>query len=101
MRAALGEDLQRGVEQRPSGAVSDDIRANTNLRIALRVQDAADSTDVIGGPLAARISRDRPGRAYVRLGPGEVVTIQTALVTGRGPGAGLQGDHVPPVAGQA
>ncbi|MDQ3932399.1 MAG: FtsK/SpoIIIE domain-containing protein, partial [Actinomycetota bacterium] len=68
--------------QRPSGAVKDNIRANTNLRIALRVQDAADSSDVIGLPGAAQISRSQPGRGYVRLGPGEVVPIQTALVTG-------------------
>jgi len=68
--------------QRPSGAVKDNIRANTNLRIALRVQDTGDSTDVIGQPDAARIGRDQPGRAFVRLGPSEVVPIQTALVTG-------------------
>ena len=58
--------------QRPSGAVSESIRANTNLRIALRVQDAADSTDVIDRPDAARLGRNQPGRALVRLGPGEV-----------------------------
>jgi DNA segregation ATPase FtsK/SpoIIIE, S-DNA-T family len=68
--------------QRPSGAVKDNIRANTNLRIALRVQDDGDSTDVIGKSDAAQIGRDQPGRAYVRLGPSEVVPIQTALVTG-------------------
>ncbi|GAA4602723.1 S-DNA-T family DNA segregation ATPase FtsK/SpoIIIE [Actinoplanes octamycinicus] len=67
--------------QRPSGAVNDNIRTNTNLRIALRVQDAADSVDVIGIREAAELSRLLPGRAYVRLGPGEVVPIQTALVT--------------------
>ena len=67
--------------QRPSGAVNDNIRANTNLRIALRVQDAADSSDVIGSRDAADISRNRPGRAFVRLGPGETVAIQTALIT--------------------
>jgi S-DNA-T family DNA segregation ATPase FtsK/SpoIIIE len=67
--------------QRPSGAVNDNIRANTNLRIALRVQDAADSADVIGSRDAAEISRSRPGRAFVRLGPEETVAIQTALVT--------------------
>ncbi|GIF07977.1 FtsK/SpoIIIE domain-containing protein [Actinoplanes siamensis] len=67
--------------QRPSGAVNDNIRTNTNLRIALRVQDAADSADVIGIREAAELSRLLPGRAYVRLGPGEVVPIQTALVT--------------------
>jgi S-DNA-T family DNA segregation ATPase FtsK/SpoIIIE len=67
--------------QRPSGAVNDNIRTNTNLRIALRVQDAADSIDVLGIRDAAELSRLLPGRAYVRLGPGEVVPIQTALVT--------------------
>lgn len=67
--------------QRPSGAVNDNIRTNTNLRIALRVQDAHDSTDVIGTPDAAQLSRHQPGRAYIRLGPGEIVPIQTALVT--------------------
>ena len=67
--------------QRPSGAVNDNIRTNTNLRIALRVQDADDSIDVIGSRDAAQLSRHRPGRAYIRLGPGEMVPIQTALVT--------------------
>ena len=68
--------------QRPSGVVSDNIRANTNLRIALRVAEAAESTDVVGVPDAARISRDRPGRAYVRTGHGEVAELQTAFVGG-------------------
>ena len=68
--------------QRPQGAISDNIRANTNLRIALRVQERTDSTDVIDVPDAAGIPRTAPGRAYVRLGPGEVVAIQTALSTG-------------------
>ena len=68
--------------QRPSGAIKDNIRANTNLRIALRVQDVGDSTDVIGVRSAAHIGRGQPGRAYVRLGPSEVVPIQSALVTG-------------------
>ena len=47
--------------QRPSGVVSADIRANTNLRIALRVTDAAESADVIDAPDAAQISRAHPG----------------------------------------
>ncbi len=54
--------------QRPSGVVSQDIRANTNLRIALRVTDTAESADVIEAPEAAFISKSTPGRAYVRLG---------------------------------
>jgi S-DNA-T family DNA segregation ATPase FtsK/SpoIIIE len=64
--------------QRPSGAVNASIKANTNLRIALRVQDAADSNDVIDIPNAAAISRDTPGRAFVRRGSGDVVLVQTA-----------------------
>ncbi|HMJ76251.1 MAG TPA: FtsK/SpoIIIE domain-containing protein [Iamia sp.] len=68
--------------QRPSGAVSDNIKANTNLRIALRVQDAGDSKDVIDVADAARIGRSQPGRALARFGPGEVIPVQTALSTG-------------------
>ncbi len=68
--------------QRPSGAVSPSIRTNTSLRIALRVLDAADSSDVIDTVDAASIGRDQPGRAYVRLGPTEVLPFQSALVTG-------------------
>ena len=68
--------------QRPSGAVSENIRANANLRICLRVQTPQDSNDVIDSPAAARIARTQPGRAQVRLGPSELIPIQTALVTG-------------------
>ena len=73
--------------QRPSGVVSADIRANTNLRIALRVTDAAESADVIGAPDAASISKATPGRAYVRLGHGSLVPFQAGRVGGRRPGA--------------
>lgn len=69
--------------QRPAGAVKDNIRANTNLRVALRMQDAADSNDVIGSPDAARITRDQRGRGLARLGPSELVAFQAALVSGR------------------
>ena len=67
--------------QRPSGVISDDIRANTNLRIALRVQDSADSTDVIGSSQAALLTRSIAGRAIMRLGADEYVTFQTAQCT--------------------
>ncbi len=69
--------------QRPAGVITEDIRANTGARIALRVTDRADSTDVVGSPDAATIPRARPGQALLRLGPGELVRFQTALVTGR------------------
>ena len=68
--------------QRPGGAVNDNIRANTNLRISLRVQEAAESADIVGSPLAASIGRKQAGRGYVRLGAAEVFPFQAALVTG-------------------
>ena len=50
--------------QRPQGAVSRAIRANTSLRMCLRVLDAADSRDVLGHDGAARLGR-HPGRVLV------------------------------------
>jgi S-DNA-T family DNA segregation ATPase FtsK/SpoIIIE len=64
--------------QRPSGVISDDIRANTNLRLALRLHDAADALDVVGDRSPAAIPRGLVGRAVMRLGPEEVLTFQTA-----------------------
>ncbi|MFI9819822.1 FtsK/SpoIIIE domain-containing protein [Streptomyces sp. NPDC052013] len=73
--------------QRPSGVVSPEIRANTNLRIALRVTDAGESTDVIDSPEAGHISKSTPGRAYARLGHSSLVPFQSGRVGGRRPGA--------------
>jgi DNA segregation ATPase FtsK/SpoIIIE, S-DNA-T family len=64
--------------QRPAGVVSDDIRANTNLRISLRVQDPADSVEVLGDSAAAALPRRHPGRALARFGLGELVALQVA-----------------------
>ncbi|MGW5117151.1 FtsK/SpoIIIE domain-containing protein [Streptomyces noursei] len=73
--------------QRPSGVVSSEIRANTNLRIALRVTDSGESQDVLNSPEAASISQSTPGRAYVRLGQNSLVPFQSGRVGGRRPGA--------------
>jgi S-DNA-T family DNA segregation ATPase FtsK/SpoIIIE len=69
--------------QRPSGVVSPAIKTNTNLRIAMRVTDAADSADVIDSPMAARISKSTPGRAYLRVGHENLTEFQSARVGGR------------------
>jgi S-DNA-T family DNA segregation ATPase FtsK/SpoIIIE len=69
--------------QRPSGVVSAAIKTNTNLRIAMRVTDAADSVDVIDSPLSARISKSIPGRGYVRVGHEELSEFQAARIGGR------------------
>jgi len=84
--AAVGRTL--GVHmilatQRPAGVVNEDILANTNLRVALRVQSREDSTNVIGVPAASAIGRTQMGRAYVKLGQDDITPVQTALVTGR------------------
>ncbi|MBD3144057.1 FtsK/SpoIIIE domain-containing protein [Microbispora bryophytorum] len=71
--------------QRPGGVVTADIQANTSLRIALRVTDANESSDVIDVPDAAHISRTTPGRCYVRAGSGAPVAVQTARIGGRTP----------------
>lgn len=107
--AAVGRTL--GVHmilatQRPAGVVNEDILANTNLRVALRVQSREDSSSVIGVPSAAAISRTQQGRAYVKLGQDEIIPVQTALVTGRAKaasaermdlrGVGLFGVPLPP-----
>ena len=67
--------------QRPAGVIGENIRANTNLRVALRVHDTADSRDVLDDHVAAAIPRGRAGRGYVRLGPGELLPFQAALVS--------------------
>ena len=68
--------------QRPAGVIKDNLRANTNLRLALRVADTDDSVDVLGVPLAAYFDSDIPGRAVSKTGPGRLITFQTAYVGG-------------------
>jgi S-DNA-T family DNA segregation ATPase FtsK/SpoIIIE len=74
--------------QRPAGVVSADIRANTNLRIALRVTSPDESADVIDAREAAFIAKSTPGRCYVRSGASGPVAVQSARIGGRRPGAG-------------
>ncbi len=97
--------------QRPAGAVREDIQANATLRVALRTVDAAGSQQVVGVPDAAEIPVPRRGRALVRLGPTDLVALQSAwsgaplagaargvevspLGAGRPAGAGSRTDEV-------
>lgn len=68
--------------QRPAGVITQQIRANTNLRIALRVADEDDSVDVIGTKAAAYLPGERPGRAFVRTGAGAPRLFQGAWAGG-------------------
>ncbi len=74
--------------QRPAGVVSAEIKSNTNLRIALRVTDANDSSDVIESNEAAQIAKSVPGRAYARLGHSSLLPFQSSRVGGRPRGEG-------------
>jgi S-DNA-T family DNA segregation ATPase FtsK/SpoIIIE len=74
--------------QRPAGVVTADLRANINLRIALRVASPDDSRDVIETVAAASIpATGCAGRAYAWLGGGRPVPFQAARVGGLRPGA--------------
>ena len=60
------------------------IRANTNLRVALRVSEATESEDMIASPAAARIpsGESSRGRAFARTGHSELREFQAAYVSG-------------------
>jgi S-DNA-T family DNA segregation ATPase FtsK/SpoIIIE len=68
--------------QRPAGVIKDNLRANTNLRLALRMADENDSTDVLGSTVAAGFDLDLPGRAVSRCGPGRLTSFQTGYAGG-------------------
>lgn len=68
--------------QRPAGIIKDNLRANTNLRIALRLNDVDDSLDIVGDPMAAFFPPEIPGRAVAKTGPGRLTTFQSAYVGG-------------------
>jgi len=68
--------------QRPAGVIRDNLRANTNLRVALRMADEGDSDDVVGSDVAAGFDPALPGRAVAKLGPGRLSPFQAAYVGG-------------------
>lgn len=64
--------------QTPSGSVSDEIKANTNFRICLRVADSSESRYMLNRPDAAYLRG--MGRAYVQVGNDEIFElIQTSF----------------------
>ena len=68
--------------QRPAGVIKDNLRANTNLRIALRMADESDSRDVVDDEVAASFPPSIPGRAIAKTGPGRLVPFQSAYTGG-------------------
>ncbi|MCT9818891.1 FtsK/SpoIIIE domain-containing protein [Microbacterium sp. W1N] len=68
--------------QRPAGVIKDNLRANTNLRVALRMADESDSKDVVDDPVAASFDPGIPGRGIAKTGPGRLVPFQSAYAGG-------------------
>jgi S-DNA-T family DNA segregation ATPase FtsK/SpoIIIE len=68
--------------QRPAGVIKDNLRANTNLRIALRMADEDDSTDVVGSKLAGGFDPSIPGRGVAKMGPGRLTPFQSGYAGG-------------------
>ncbi|TDP95548.1 S-DNA-T family DNA segregation ATPase FtsK/SpoIIIE [Leucobacter luti] len=69
--------------QRPAGVITDNLRANTNLRVALRMADESDSSDVLGVKDAAFFAAETPGRGAFKIGPGRIGHFQTGYIGGR------------------
>ncbi len=68
--------------QNPGQSIKDNLRANTNLRVALRMADPEHSLDVIGTPQAALFDPGLPGRGIVKTGAGRLTPFQTGYVGG-------------------
>ncbi|MEW1834611.1 FtsK/SpoIIIE domain-containing protein [Microbacterium sp. NPDC079995] len=68
--------------QRPAGVIKDNLRANTNLRVALRMADESDSKDVVDDPVAASFPPSIPGRGIAKTGPGRLIPFQSAYAGG-------------------
>lgn len=67
--------------QRPQGALTADIRANVTTSISLRVQSEMESMDIINSNVAASISVDTPGRAFLGRAMEAPLEFQAASLT--------------------
>ncbi len=68
--------------QRPAGVIKESLRANTNLRVALRMADEDDASDILGVPDAAYFDPSIPGRGAAKTGPGRIQGFQTGYAGG-------------------
>ncbi len=59
--------------QKPSGVVDDQIWSNSKFKLALKVQNASDSNEILKTPDAAEITL--PGRAYLQVGNNEIYEL--------------------------
>ena len=63
--------------QRPSGMVTDQMRANMKFRVCLRVETADDSKELLKRPDAATLP-PLGGRGYIQIGGGALTEVQAA-----------------------
>lgn len=66
--------------QKPAGQVSDQIWSNSRFKLCLKVQNQADSNEVLKSPLAAEIKE--PGRAYLQVGNNEIFELFQSAYSG-------------------
>lgn len=66
--------------QKPSGVVDDQIWTNSRFKLALKVQNEADSKEIIKTPDAASITQ--PGRAYLQVGNNEIYELFQSAFSG-------------------
>lgn len=63
--------------QRPSGAITGEMRANLNARLCLRVATGQDSLEVLDSTAAAQIPARLAGRAFLKVGGDSPKALQT------------------------
>ena len=66
--------------QKPAGVVNDQIWSNSRFKLCLKVQDKADSNEVLKSPLAAEIRE--PGRCYIQVGNNELFELFQSAYSG-------------------
>lgn len=66
--------------QKPSGVVDDQIWSNSKFKLALKVQNASDSNEILKTPDAAEITL--PGRAYLQVGNNEIYELFQSAFSG-------------------
>lgn len=66
--------------QKPAGVVNDQIWSNSKFKLCLKVQNKADSNEVLKSPLAAEIRE--PGRAYLQVGNNEIFQLFQSAYSG-------------------
>ncbi len=68
--------------QRPTGAVTDQMRANMKFKICLRVETPDDSRELLRRSDAAYLPSNVPGRAYIQVGNEGLTLMQVARTGG-------------------